>query len=360
MAVSLKCPKCRAKLTIPDRFSGRGVVCPLCSTPLKVQQASDDVYQLVPDDSPPPSPRRSDSADERASKPPVVKVVIRNVNPPAKNEPSWIAQHALQLVLRVVGAVAAAVILALIGLPQGENKGEAKGDKATPPQEQPQPAEAAPQPPPKQKAPVKPPPVAPAAQPNQFLGRWRFVNERGVTASYLTVNADHTAKKDHAPDTPGKWEIAGNEARIRWDDGFWDILRSEGTRMTLSSLGQASSWDAKPGFQLRAVRVPSAQATQSAVPASQFIGRWKIVNDKGVVTFYLTLSSSFGAIRDHDPDPGRWVVVGNEARISWDKGYRDILRLEAGKATYLGVGQGAPWDKPPDVRSQAVRIRSKR
>src|SRR4051794_13761039 len=49
MGVSLRCPKCRAKLTVPDKLSGRSIVCPLCATRLKIQ-VNDNTCQAVPDD----------------------------------------------------------------------------------------------------------------------------------------------------------------------------------------------------------------------------------------------------------------------------------------------------------------------
>jgi hypothetical protein len=112
---SLKCPECRARLTIPEEFSGRSIVCPLCSTPLKVQ-GSDDAYRVVP--------------DERLHKPPTVKVVIKNNPPPAKQGPSWLAQHLLQLILGVVGGVVVAVLVAFLGLSQGDKR-EPIGEKRT-------------------------------------------------------------------------------------------------------------------------------------------------------------------------------------------------------------------------------------
>jgi hypothetical protein len=93
-------------------------------------------------------------------------------------------------------------------------------------------------------------------------------------------------------------------------------------------------------------------------PAALFMGRWSLVNDKGVVSSSLTLTK-FGAKRDHAPNyPGTWVVVGREARITWEDGFRDILRLEdSGSLTMLGLGKAARrWDSMPILRLQAIRV----
>jgi hypothetical protein len=88
-----------------------------------------------------------------------------------------------------------------------------------------------------------------------------------------------------------------------------------------------------------------------------FVGRWKLVNDKGVVSSFLNVTTT-GAMRDHAPDyPGKWEVVGNEARFTWDDGFRDVLRFEGGKMTMMGLGKvGDNWDSPPEFHLQAIRI----
>jgi predicted Zn finger-like uncharacterized protein len=125
----------------------------------------------------------------------------------------------------------------------------------------------------------------------------------------------------------------------------------------------------KTVFVLEPFKEPAASAQPvdpakaSAAPGdSPFVGRWKLVNDKGVVSSYLTVTPT-GAKRDHAPDhPGTWEVVGKEARLTWSDGFRDILRMEdGGKMTFLGLGrvtgaQTIRWDGPPTLRLQAVRI----
>lgn len=101
----------------------------------------------------------------------------------------------------------------------------------------------------------------------------------------------------------------------------------------------------------------SAMKATPAASANQFVGRWQLVNDKGVVSSYLTITSSFSAKRDHAPNsPGQWEIVGKEARITWEDGYRDIFRLEDGNRTFLGLGKATSWDSPAIFRLQAVRI----
>lgn len=72
---------------------------------------------------------------------------------------------------------------------------------------------------------------------SQFVGRWRIVDDKGVTACYFTLTGDFAAKKSHAPDVTAKWEVVGTEARITWSDGWKDILRPEKGRVLKIAFG---------------------------------------------------------------------------------------------------------------------------
>jgi hypothetical protein len=82
--------------------------------------------------------------------------------------------------------------------------------------------------------------------PSTFVGRWRIVDEKGVTSCYFTLTGSFEAKKSHAPDVTAKWEVVGVEARITWSDGWRDILRPEKGRILKFAFGPGSSWDDKP------------------------------------------------------------------------------------------------------------------
>jgi TolA-binding protein len=105
-------------------------------------------------------------------------------------------------------------------------------------------------------------------------------------------------------------------------------------------------------------REATAKEAKATAKVQPFVGRWKLVNDKGVPSSYLTVTSDFTALRDHARNyPGRWEVVGNEARFTWEDGYRDIMRLENGEITFFGLGKvGTAWGSRPNFRLRAVRI----
>jgi hypothetical protein len=90
-----------------------------------------------------------------------------------------------------------------------------------------------------------------------------------------------------------------------------------------------------------------------------FVGRWKLVDRNGVPSSYATISDSLIATKDHAPDAtGRIEIVGNDARITWTDGFRDIWRLEGGAITVYGLGRQAPgWDAPALFQLNAVRMK---
>lgn len=72
----------------------------------------------------------------------------------------------------------------------------------------------------------------------RFVGRWRLVDERGLTGGWLNVTRIGPIR-DHAPHVGGSWECSGDELRIDWDDGFRDVLRVEPDgRVALLALGE--------------------------------------------------------------------------------------------------------------------------
>jgi hypothetical protein len=97
--------------------------------------------------------------------------------------------------------------------------------------------------------------------------------------------------------------------------------------------------------------------------ASKFVGRWKLVDEKGRASSFLTLTDEFTAKRDHVPnDAGRWEVIGEEARITYEDGWLSIMRLVHGGVIVTAyspvTNKGLSWDKMPDKpTSQIAAVR---
>jgi hypothetical protein len=104
------------------------------------------------------------------------------------------------------------------------------------------------------------PPKQKTAPPDSpFVGRWKLVNDKAVVCAYLNVTRTFDATREHALDSPGKWEVVGNEAHFTWTDGCRDILRLEKDGgITYLALGrEATGWDGLPQNQLKAVQIPT-------------------------------------------------------------------------------------------------------
>lgn len=104
----------------------------------------------------------------------------------------------------------------------------------------------------------------------------------------------------------------------------------------------------------------TSQPPAKVASRGMFIGRWKMINDKGVTASYLTVTA-LSAERDHVRGvPAKWEVVGKDARISWDDGYRDIMRIEEGRISYHGLGKSEfNWEVQPLFKLQAIRMAGK-
>jgi hypothetical protein len=102
---------------------------------------------------------------------------------------------------------------------------------------------------------------------------------------------------------------------------------------------------------------PSKQKPQPQPTTPQpaaYIGRWKLINEKGAIEMYLTVTES-GAKKDHAPNfPGTWKVEGKDLRITWKDGFWDILRLGADSSmVFLKFGKNSKrWDGRPKSLSE--------
>ncbi len=99
-----------------------------------------------------------------------------------------------------------------------------------------------------------------------------------------------------------------------------------------------------------------ANSDANAADANEFVGKWKIVNDKGVVGAYFTLDKAFTAKKSHVPSAtAKWEVVGSDARITWSDGWKDVLRPQNGRVAKIAFGPGKSWGDKPDNEQWAIK-----
>jgi hypothetical protein len=64
---------------------------------------------------------------------------------------------------------------------------------------------------------------------NHFVGKWEFGTGVGSQTFFVTLDRDGQAHKTIGS-RHGTWTVVGGEARIKWDDGWTDILRKVGDK----------------------------------------------------------------------------------------------------------------------------------
>ena len=101
-------------------------------------------------------------------------------------------------------------------------------------------------------------------------------------------------------------------------------------------------------------RIEFSQPTRSAstVGSARFLGRWKVGDGAGG-TFYITLKPDGKAEKTLGSRDGTWTIVGGEARVSWQDGWRDIIRKVGTKYQKAAFSPGSPLDADPSNVAEA-------
>jgi hypothetical protein len=86
-----------------------------------------------------------------------------------------------------------------------------------------------------------------------------------------------------------------------------------------------------------------------------FAGNWEFGQGPGMGTFKVKLDPDGQAHKDHGAPHGTWVVVDNEARISWDDGWKDIIRKVGNKHEKFAYEPGRNLSEEPSNVSTARR-----
>lgn len=64
---------------------------------------------------------------------------------------------------------------------------------------------------------------------NHFVGKWEFGYGPGMGTFFVTLSRDGHAHKS-AGSGNGTWTVVDGEARIKWDDGWTDVIRKVGNK----------------------------------------------------------------------------------------------------------------------------------
>jgi hypothetical protein len=88
------------------------------------------------------------------------------------------------------------------------------------------------------------------------------------------------------------------------------------------------------------------EATASLPGRAHFIGKWE-VGDGNSNYFFITLDPDGSARKSIGASHGTWTLVDSEARITWDDGWRDVIRKVGTRHEKLAHQPGSSFDDPP-------------
>jgi hypothetical protein len=88
------------------------------------------------------------------------------------------------------------------------------------------------------------------------------------------------------------------------------------------------------------------EATASLPGRAHFIGKWE-VGDGNSGHFFITLDPDGSASKTLGASHGTWTLVDSEARITWDDGWRDVIRKVGTRHEKLAHQPGSSFDDSP-------------
>jgi hypothetical protein len=94
----------------------------------------------------------------------------------------------------------------------------------------------------------------------------------------------------------------------------------------------------------------------SLMGKNHFLGKWKVGVGDGGGHFFITLKADGDATKTIGARRGTWTVVDGEARISWDDGWRDVIRRAGTGHEKAAFEPGKTFSDEPTNVADATRI----
>jgi hypothetical protein len=103
----------------------------------------------------------------------------------------------------------------------------------------------------------------------------------------------------------------------------------------------------------------SESGASVAIPGrAHYIGKWEVGEGNGG-HFFITLDSDGNAKKSIGAAHGTWTVVDGEARITWDDGWRDMIRKRGSKHEKVAFEPGKTFDDAPSNVTEARNTQPK-
>lgn len=102
-------------------------------------------------------------------------------------------------------------------------------------------------------------------------------------------------------------------------------------------------------------RIEFSESTFSARTPSRahYIGKWEVGEGVGHNTFFITLDADGDAKKSIGATHGTWTLVDGEARITWDDGWRDVIRKVGNRHEKRAYEPGRSFDDEPSNVTEA-------
>ena len=109
-------------------------------------------------------------------------------------------------------------------------------------------------------------------------------------------------------------------------------------------------------FAVLAACLLAGQTSKTTVTsAATFVGEWKVGLGVAGQTFTITLEKGGKATKTHGSPNGTWTVFGDEARITWDDGWHDVIRKAGNHWEKAAYAPGKSFSDSPDNIAGATR-----
>ena len=108
-----------------------------------------------------------------------------------------------------------------------------------------------------------------------------------------------------------------------------------------------------PVADVSRIEFESASDESANSSPGHFLGKWKVGDGMGG-TFFITLKRDGQAYKTLGHDYGKWQVFGDEARITWDDGWRDVIRKAGNRYEKVAYHPGKTFSDTPDHIADAI------
>ena len=106
-------------------------------------------------------------------------------------------------------------------------------------------------------------------------------------------------------------------------------------------------------FQMSEVARIEFKTSGFTMARFRFLGRWRVGTGNGE-TLFITLTPNGEARRSNGNTHGTWTTANGEARITWDDGWRDVIRRAGNGYEKAAFAPGRSFDDRPTNITEAI------